>query len=175
MKKAIAAMLISTLLWVGCEGGDPWSETCKLYSDYAEMEMCENVEEPKIVYEKMRQGLMGYYDGGDTIYVNEELKGKDRFATILHEMVHYIDAAHGLPVPGPASLICKSEDTAWFLEGVWWGLQGQPDKARPDWWKSYPHCWQWYAPQQFELSTAEYLEYIRWQLGDDAIIQITFQ
>jgi hypothetical protein len=156
-----------------CEAEDPWQATCMLYEAYEDDDsVCDDIAPPKIIYEDMRDGLQGYYDGGDTIYVNEDLKGNDKFATIIHEMVHYLDVMWGgLPIPGPALLVCGSEDKAWFIEGVWWGIQGVPENARPDWWKSYPHCWEFYAPTEgFSLTIQQYIDIM--DIGDDPILVV---
>lgn len=139
---------------------DPWVTTCRLYEKHEQAVVCKNIKKPKIKLEEMRQGLLGYYDGTDTIHINKDLKGKDKTATTIHEMVHYLDKMWlGLVVPGPAEPICRSEDKAWFIEGVWWGIQGHPEKARPDWWKYYPHCWPYYAPAQgFTLTLQEFIQ-----------------
>lgn len=159
VRGAIIAFICTIAFAASCESEDPWKTTCELYEQYEEAQVCENLEPPKIKYEEMAPGLMGYYDGGDTIHISRDVKGQDRFAVILHEMVHYLDAVWGgLKVPGPAALVCKSEDKAWFLEGVWWGMVGKPQNARPDWWKSYPHCWPYFAPAQgFTLTLQEWI------------------
>jgi hypothetical protein len=157
-----------------CRADDPWDTTCRLYDAYEESEgrnagACDQLDAPKIVYEEMRDGLMGYYDAGDTIFVNSETEGDFRTSVLIHEMVHYIDKLWlDMQVPGPAVEICKSEDKAWFIEGVWWGLIGRPDEARTDWWKSYPHCWEWYAPRRFELTMDEFVHIM--DIGDDIVV-----
>ena len=156
-----------------CSTEDPWSDTCRLYDAYEESEgraagACDEVTAPEIVYEEMAGGLMGYYDGDNTIHVNDELRGDDKFATVIHEMVHYLDTMWlGLVVPGPAQEICISEDKAWFIEGVWWTMEGHPENARLDWWKSYPHCWPYFAPKTFQLTLQEWI--IIMELGDELI------
>lgn len=67
---------------------DPWATTCQMYdalevSEGREAGACDNIDAPVIVYEPMEGGLMGYYDGSDTIYVRDELKGDARFALSL--------------------------------------------------------------------------------------------
>jgi hypothetical protein len=145
-----------------------------LYETYEDdTTICENLKPPTIIYEVMnRPGLMGYYDGDETIHVNKELKGRDRLATTIHEMVHYLDVKWGgLPLPGPAEMVCHSEDKAWFIEGVWWGVQGLHEKARHDWWKSYPYCWPYYAPVSgFFLTWQEWVSIMG--IGDEYILVV---
>jgi len=129
-----------------------WDTTCSMYTALQEVSgpVCADIPEPKVVFLPIAQGRGGYYKGGDTVYVSNELKGQDKLSTILHEMVHYIDnRVHGIAMPGPSIGVCKSESNAWFIEGVWWGSQGRSDKVRLDWWVSYPHCWPYYADKEF--------------------------
>lgn len=152
-----------------CTRTDPLELGCTIYEAHEQAEVCDLVEMPNIVYEEMRQGLQGYYPGGDTLYVNEDLRGREKIAVIIHELVHYLDVMWGgLPIPGPASLVCASEDKAWFLEGIYWGMVGEQDKVRLDWWKSYPHCWPYYAPQQFMLTIQEWVDIMG--IGGDPIV-----
>jgi hypothetical protein len=118
---------------------DMWLEAC-LYTRYS----CEGVPVPKIKYEGMRQGLYGYYDGGDTVFVNKNLWGSQRRATLFHEMVHYLQAkVGGLRVPGPSYDICMAEDEAFSETDDWWDRVGMPGKKRGNWWGPYRHCWQY--------------------------------
>lgn len=152
---------------------DTWDTTCLMYDAFEASEgraegACNQVDAPVVVYEEMRDGLWGYYDGGDTIFINSELAGMDQQATLIHEGVHYLDAQWlGLVVPGPAAEICASEDKAWLIEGVWWEMHDRPENARPEWWRSYPWCWQYYAPSTFTLTLQEYVDIM--EIGDEEV------
>jgi hypothetical protein len=118
-----------------------WIEMCDVVSENTEYS-CGGVTPPKVVYENMRPGLYGYYDGSDTVYVNSALGDHDTLATIIHEMIHYLHVQNKqIPIPGPAKLICWSENEAWTLEGLWSGTDNSY------WWVAYPHCWRYYDPQ----------------------------
>jgi hypothetical protein len=164
MKKTLALVAV-LLLMVGCEKSNAWNDTCSIYNDYLDdgTDVCADLDAPEIVTEDMYGGLQGYYEGGDTIYIREGLTALERLSVIIHEMVHYIDVhTFGLEVPGYASQVCASEERAWFIEGVWWGMQGKPENARPDWWKNYPYCWEWYATDSFSLDRAQFMIYVEW-------------
>lgn len=122
-----------------------WATMCNLAKgmEYS----CDGITPPQVVYEPMEEGLLGYYEGNDTIFVNSELQGNDKMAVLIHEMVHYLHARLGIySIPGPASEVCQSEDEAWLIEGVWWGSIGKPKNVNLNWWYSYPHCWPYFAP-----------------------------
>jgi hypothetical protein len=58
----------------------------------------------------------------------------------MHEGIHYVHVQHLIiKVPGPAEEVCWSEDHAWTLTGIYFG------EDNSQWWRAYPHCWQWYA------------------------------
>jgi len=120
-----------------------WLEMCQLLIDETDYE-CMRLLPPVVVYEPMRDGLHGYYNGTETIYINDKLKGDEQQDVLMHEAVHYVHVQHQfIPIPGPAELVCWSENEAWTLSGIYWGV----DNSK--WWQSYPHCWQWYGGSQY--------------------------
>ena len=122
---------------------DTWLEVCE-FTQYS----CQGVKVPKVVFEKMRRGLLGYYDGSDTVFVNSEVSWEQKRATLYHEMTHFLQAeVGGLVVPGRAEPICQAEAEA-FAEGdARWERMGQPEKKRgPNWWRPYTHCHKWFDP-----------------------------
>lgn len=124
-----------------------WSWACQLVRD-SDTGSCVGLLAPKVQYEEMRYGLRGYYDAGDTIFINRQLrKGVDVRATLIHEMIHYIHVQNGtIPLPGPAKEVCWSENEAFTLVDLWLVTIGRPDKQRGDWWGAYPYCWNYYGP-----------------------------
>jgi hypothetical protein len=120
-----------------------WFQACD-YSPYT----CIGVVPPKVVSEYMRYGLLGYYQGDDTVYINRRLRGQELNEVLMHEMIHYLQAkVGGLPVPGPANLICQAEEEAFTLVDQWLLDHGYGDlRVGPEWWKPYDHCWRWYGP-----------------------------
>ena len=118
-----------------------WDAMCRLVETERDYQ-CGGIVPPKVVYEKMRAGLYGYYDGGDTIYINADLGVEDAFSTLIHEDIHYLHVMlEMIPIPGPAELVCWSENEAWTLEGIY------SDSDNSMWWMSYPHCWPYYDPE----------------------------
>ena len=150
MKQIIAALL----LLIGSAGAanassnqhsryEMWLEAC-LTSQYS----CQGVSVPKVKYESMRKGLYGYYDGGDTVYVNRKVYGLQRRATMYHEMIHYLQTVvGGAIVPGPAKAICKMEAEAFKLTDAWFVRQDRADlQSGANWWRPYRHCHRYYNP-----------------------------
>ena len=120
-----------------------WLDMCQLLIDEAVDYKCNRLMPPLVVYEPMRDGLQGYYDGSDTIYISSKLIGTDLFDVLIHEGIHYVHVQHGIvDLPGPAEKICWSENEAWRLTGLYW------NEDNSNWWVSYPHCWQYYATSQ---------------------------
>lgn len=154
MKKLLVliAALMATTATAGSPGShvqyvaqkmryDIWIEAC-LYTKYD----CTGVAVPKVQFKKLRQGLYGYYDGSDTVYVSSAVSRLQKKATLYHEMIHYLQVQKGgLRVPGPAKEICAAEAEA-FAEGdKRWDRLGKPSKKRgPNWWLPYQHCWKYY-------------------------------
>lgn len=121
-----------------------WFQACD-YSPYT----CLGVIPPKVVSKPMRYGLLGYYDGGDTVYINLTLRNQELNEVLMHEMIHYLQhVVGGLPVPGPARLICAAEKEAFALTDQWLTDHGYEDLTRgPTWWRAYDHCWRFYGPK----------------------------
>lgn len=115
-----------------------------LYTDY----LCVDIKTPKVVYEWMRPTLYGYYNGGDTIFINSRISGWDRRETLMHESVHYIQTKiGGAVVPGPAKDICAMEEEAFATVDQWYKDWNQHNRVvGPNWWRPYSHCHQWYNP-----------------------------
>jgi hypothetical protein len=120
-----------------------WLEMCQLLIDEDAGYHCARLMPPLVVYEEMRDGLHGYYEGGDIIYINEKLSGNRLTDVLMHEGVHYVHVQiQMIEVPGPAIAVCWSENEAWTLTGLYWN----EDNSR--WWRAYPHCWEFYADTQ---------------------------
>jgi hypothetical protein len=124
---------------------DTWISVCLNLDQYS----CIMLAVPKVEYKVMRRGLLGYFDGSDTVYVNKTLKGDKRRATLYHEMVHYLQHERGgLQVPGPAEPICRAEAEAFKETDEWLEAIGRRDLKRgPKWWRPYRHCYPWYGPK----------------------------
>ena len=121
-----------------------WTDMCRLLVAEENSYECHRIMPPLVEYEKMRKGLYGYYDGSDTIYIREGLNPSDTLATLFHEMIHYLHVqASIIPIPGPAEQVCWSENEAWYFEGIY------SNKDNSGWWRSYPHCWEFYGDTQY--------------------------
>lgn len=120
-----------------------WLEACT-WTQYS----CFGIEPPIVVYERMSANLYGYYDGGDTIYVNSTERSGQRRATIFHETVHYLQVqVGGLRVPGPAREVCMAEEEAFAETDEFWIRHGKPQYIRGErWWEHYEYCKRWYDP-----------------------------
>ena len=159
-KKLIMGMIVGATLanYVPAVAADYWKEFIRyeMWGQVGELTeySIEGVKPPKIVYKYLDIGLHGYYNGGDTIYVSNQLRGDQRKATIFHEMVHYVQVqVGGLILPGPASLVCQAEAEAFAETDEWWRSIDKPEKQRgPDWWKAYTYCRQFYQPQSISLA-----------------------
>jgi len=149
MKALIAALIL--ILGLGCVSLESrsdkqarmetfaWLEMCQLLEDEADYQ-CMRLMPPLVVYERMHWSLDGYYDGSDTIHVNQILRGTNLTDTLMHEAIHYVHVQMQIiPIPGPPELVCASEDEAFTLTGLYW------NEDNSNWWKDYPHCWEWYA------------------------------
>lgn len=163
MKRLLAAAVL--LLLPACVSTpispetQSWIDTCKLVADRREYS-CGTIAPPKVIYQEMREGLYGYYDGGDTVFVNEALNAVDRNRTLIHEMIHYLHVElEMIRVPGPAKEVCWSENEAWTLEGIYSG----EDNSK--WWYSYPHCYKYYDPDWSGVTLEELLD----EMLDDII------
>jgi hypothetical protein len=99
----------------------------------------------------MRPGLMGYFKGGNLIYVRDNLYGGRREEVLAHEMSHYIDDQLGLLPPMPVYKsdtvgiigLCKSEAIAWGVSDAYnrTNLWGNPKFiVGEDWVNWYDHC-----------------------------------
>lgn len=143
MSRFPAAALVVVTLLSSCSLLKPktpeeygWETMCRLV-DREYGYSCKGIELPKVVYEPMEGGLQGWYGGGDTVHVREGLPLEDRMATLIHEYVHYLHVQLDmLIVPGPAREICWSESEAWHITELVTG------KDTSNWWRAYPHCWQ---------------------------------
>lgn len=125
-----------------------WNSLC---FDYARMtdRSCLGVPTPKVKRATMEDRLRGYYDGGDTVYINRKLTGRQARATLIHEMSHYLDTMLGLNPKMPVKVsnkpavfkLCMSEKRAWDLTDQHWRDTGFGSKAVDgDWVKWYAHC-----------------------------------
>lgn len=110
---------------------------------------CGSLDTPKVVYEEMREGLQGWYGGGDTIYINEDMRGTLRREVLLHETIHYLQVMiGGAEVPGYAKDICALEEEAFRVTDEWLDSIGRGDMKRgPNWWGPYSFCHRWYNPR----------------------------
>lgn len=110
---------------------------------------CIKVPVPEVKYVRMQPGLLGYYDGGDTVYIKRGMRGIRRKAVLMHESVHYLQTqVGGLRVPGYAKEICRAEEEA-FAAVDNWLIDTKRDsyKVGSKWWVPYKHCRQWYDPK----------------------------
>lgn len=141
-----------------------WTEMCGLLeaeTDYS----CTRLMPPLVVYEPMRDGLHGYYDGSDTIFINDSLRGTELMEVLMHEGIHYVHVMHlFIPVPGPAEAVCWSENEAWTLTGIYY------NEDNSNWWRAYPHCWPYYADTQELIELG-----IIWNIINDAIDGIIWE
>ena len=134
-----------------------WMELC---GEYYRNEDCSDMEVPEIAKFRpnpLRPGLAGYYDGSDTVYIRNDLRGAEREEVILHEMSHYLDVQLNLTVvPGPALDICFSEKRAWRISDLFWYKQGYSWKSSKiigsKWTNWYRHC----TPHQSTLYPDEF-------------------
>ena len=113
---------------------------------------CTGLKVPKVMKfepNPLRPGLAGYYKGGDTIYIRDNIRGMQREEVLAHEMSHYIDVKHGLAnVPGFAREICFSEKRAWAVSDNFWLKYGWDERTvGTTWTEWYTHC----TPLQSEL------------------------
>lgn len=125
-----------------------WNMACELTP-----ETCLGFAAPEIKYEKMRGGLMGYYDGTNTIFINIDLSGDRQMATAIHETIHYIhfmnelvDVPAYFANPGSIEKLCWSENQAFTLTDIWLEANGSRPVG-PNWWKPYWHCAPYYDPE----------------------------
>jgi len=152
MKKYITALIVAVGLF-GCGTTQykqaqlpeiAWRDMCSLLETESVVYQCMRVMPPNVVYEEMRDGLYGYYDGSDTVFINKDLSQRDKLRTLIHEDIHYLHTQlQIIVIPGPAVQVCWSENEAWTLEGIYSGHDNS------NWWTSYPHCWEWYATDQY--------------------------
>lgn len=126
-----------------------WFQTCD-YTPYS----CIGVKVPKVVTEWMRYGLLGYYNGTDTVYINRRLRGQQLNEVLMHEMVHYLQVQRGgLDVPGYSVDICRAEEEAFSITDQWLIDHGYADLIRgEEWWQPYRHCWKFYKPGWIDYS-----------------------
>ena len=143
----LTAMLFSLLL-VSCqEGKDEWNAICPVL---AGIELtCEGVKRPNIEYfseEDEEADLRGYYLGGDTIFIRDDLSKKLTSSVIVHEIIHYLQVQNGfLTLPGLSRQVCAAEAQAFQITDIYRETIGLA-KVGDRWWKNYYYCWQYYAP-----------------------------
>lgn len=134
-----------------------WLDMCQLLIDEEVGYHCGRLMPPLVVYEEMDDGLYGWYEGTEYIYINSSLTGTDLFDVLMHEGIHYVHVQLQIvALPGPTVDACWSENEAWTLTGSFW------NEDNSDWWRAYPHCWPYYADQQ---SLREYGEVWNWING----------
>lgn len=113
---------------------------------------CSGISAPKVKTFRpnpLRPGLAGYYDGSDTIFIRNNIRGPNREEVLAHEMSHWVDVQLGITnVPGFAREICFSEKRAWSVSDNYWIKYGWANKAvGASWTNWYRHC----TPYQAEL------------------------
>lgn len=154
MKAFIVSMILLIGLLLGCSSLEfnkqaqvenlAWLDMCQLLIDEEVGYACGRLMQPEVVYETMRDGLLGYYEGGNTIYINDTLQSTEKFEVLMHEGIHYVHVQLGIiEVPGPAQQVCWSENEAWTLTGSFY------NEDNSNWWRAYPYCWQYYADNQY--------------------------
>lgn len=109
---------------------------------------CTGIPVPNVERQEMAKNLAGYYDGSDTVFINEKLRGLQRLEVLAHEMSHYIDVqTMGLKVPvyngdieGIKGL-CFSEKRAWAVsDNFWKQYKNNRMQVGAKWVKWYDHC-----------------------------------
>jgi hypothetical protein len=127
-----------------------WIAACE-YTPYS----CIDVDLPKVTYKALREGLYGYYDGSDTIYIRQGLMGMTRKEVLMHEMVHYLQVQKGgLEIPGYAEPICRAENEAFTVVDEWLIDKGYRHMVvGPTWWRPYKHCYPWYNPKWEDMKS----------------------
>ena len=123
---------------------EAWINAC-FYTRYS----CIGVPVAKVQYERLEDGHLGYYDGGDTVVVSTKLRGIVRKEVLMHEFIHYLQTnIGGLEVPGAPAPICAAEEEAFTTTDKWLVDIGKGYMVvGPLWWKAYPHCWRYYDPK----------------------------
>ena len=107
---------------------------------------CTGMKVPKVLTfepKPRRKGLMGYYTGGDTIWVRENLRQKSMEEVLAHEMSHYIDMKLGLlnPVFNSDLSRCFSEKRAWAVSDAYNRVYGKYSRiVGSEWTRWYTHC-----------------------------------
>lgn len=106
---------------------------------------CTGIKVPKVLtFDPVpsRPGLLGYYKGGDTIYVRSNLSRIQLTEVLTHEGSHYFDVEKKLTrVPGRALEICWSEKRAWKVSDNYNKAYGNPkDVVGKRWVQWYKHC-----------------------------------
>jgi hypothetical protein len=152
----LIGLIASIVLLTGCKVEESeywtWRRTCSMLR---EVYQCGMLSMPKVEYEEMRPGLLGYYKGGDTIWINSSLSGKEKVSTLIHEYTHYLQVKRGnLILPGPAKQVCDAEAEAFMFTDVYRRSVDLPLNY-PNWWRAYPYCWQYYAPRGSRLYVLE--------------------
>ena len=109
---------------------------------------CISVTPPTVVYMTLLPLAYGRYPGGDSIIIQQGLTGGKRREVLIHETVHYVQAkVGGLIIPGPVKAICYAEEEAFGVVDDWLISINKSYRTRgSDWWKPYPHCYQWFNP-----------------------------
>ena len=137
-----------------------WETVCTFIDNYEYT--CEGLSAPLIVEFDVDNGYYGWYEGGPVIFVNANLKGIDREATIFHETIHYIHWQNDLLTFGEDGNVCWSENEAFYLEDLWLTARGYEHLTRPNWWTSYRHCWPEYASDEFLMNMMFFESMIEW-------------
>lgn len=118
-----------------------WLDLCL---DYRTEVSCGNIRPPQIkIFQPspFRPGLMGFYAGGDTIYLKRGLTITQREEVYAHEASHYLDASLGMTnVPGTAEEVCFSEKRAWAVTDMFWTRKGTSNIIGEKWVDWYKHC-----------------------------------
>lgn len=116
-----------------------WSDLCMEYRKVS----CAGMPVPQVevfLPNPVRPGLMGFYDGSDTVYVKKDLRGYELEEVLAHEMSHYWDVqAKWTRVPGPAREVCFSEKRAWAVSDKVNAKYGR-DLIGSKWVQWYFHC-----------------------------------
>lgn len=106
---------------------------------------CTGVSAPNVMTFRpnpLRPGLAGYYPGGDTVYIRNNIRGSRREEVLTHEMSHYYDVERDMTnVPGYAKEICFSEKRAWSVSDNYWIKYGWSSRAvGTSWTEWYTYC-----------------------------------
>jgi len=153
MKKILAAVTL-TLALAGCQSlfappleDQAWLEACNLTAACAQLEAPQVVQSDTIfrldIGLRWARGVFFPLDDERIVFINKTFEDDDqRYLTLVHEMVHYIDTYTGfIDLEGDFKTEgCVAETHAFDVMNIAAARIGREDLIRIDWYKSYPNC-----------------------------------